>query len=383
MLVSYTTAGAGHRRAAEAMAQALARLIPDADIVCHDALKCTPLWWRWSYPRTYYYLVRATAWLWALAFRCLDHPIGYAIWQPIRRQGNLIMAWRWLRELQQHPPQLIVVTHFFPCDVISTAKRAGWLRAPLVVVVTDFHPHAFWLSREAEAYICSTEQGARTLVARGIPADRIHVLGIPIDRRFAEIRDREAIRRQVGLSGGRRTILITSGGATVGPFEAVVRALTALERCWPGRIQLLVVCGENTKTAARLRAAARQTSMPVKVFEFVETMPELMAASDLIVAKAGGLTVTEAMAAGLPMLMYHVIPGQEQANARALINAGAAVLIRDPKRVAETVRRLCEDPGRMAALRQAAQRLSHPHAADDIVEQVIKPLLQSPMTKFQ
>ena len=173
------------------------------------------------------------------------------------------------------------------------------------------------------------------------------------------------------------TVLVTSGGTTVGQFERVVRELLALEREFPGRVQLLVVCGMDTAAKDRLTAAAREAPMPMRVFGFVSFMADLMAASDLMVAKAGGLTVTEALARGLPMVLYHVIPGQERMNADYVARQGAALIAPRPAQVARAVRDCLQDPARLDRMRAAAHSLSHPHAAAEIVSNVIDPLLNA------
>jgi processive 1,2-diacylglycerol beta-glucosyltransferase len=115
--------------------------------------------------------------------------------------------------------------------------------------------------------------------------------------------------------------------------------------------------------------------MPMRVCGFIDTMPQAMAASELIVAKAGGLTITEALALGRPLILYHVIPGQEQLNAEYAARQGAALIAHRPGAVAIAVRRLFEEAPRLEAMRAAAQSLSRPHAARDIVSHVIQPLL--------
>ena len=150
-----------------------------------------------------------------------------------------------------------------------------------------------------------------------------------------------------------------------------------LEAALPNQLQLLVVCGDSAAAARRLARRARTATMPVRIYGFIETMPQAMAASDLIVAKAGGMTLTEALARGIPLVLYHAIPGQERSNAQYVVARGAAVLAHGPTEVARAVRDLLEDPNRLAAMRRAAAAVSRPDAADAIVSQVVRPLLQS------
>ena len=377
ILITYVTAGAGHRRAAEVLTQVAHTAFPDAQIRCLDLLDATPRWFRRGYPATYYLLVRHFARLWGACFEWLDRRWVYALVQPLRRLWNLLMTRRFLRDLKREPPDVIIATHFFPADVISTCKGAGWLRSPLVVVITDLHPHRFWLSREAEAYVCGTQRSAEEAAQRGVPVERLHVLGIPIAPAFHAAFHRAELQQRFGLEPTRRTILVTSGGNTVGPFEKVVTALMELEESLPGQLQLVVVCGQDAVTAHRLSLQASRATMPVRVFGFIDTMPEVMAVSDLVVAKAGGLTVTEAMGRGLPLIVYHAIPGQERFNADYVVKHGAAVMAHGPQDVAAMVRNLLSSPHRFLAMGDAARALARPNAAMAIAKQVVKPLLQS------
>lgn len=377
ILVVYVTAGAGHRRAAEAIAQALTLEFPQAAVQCHDLLHDVPAWLARAYPAVYYTLVRRLSRVWRVCFTLLDLWVVYALIQPIRRGWNLLVARRLIERLRVDPPDLVIVTHFFPADVMSGCKRAGWMRTPLVVIVTDLYPHRFWLSREADAYVFATKEGASLAGRRGVPPDRLHVIGIPIARGFSAPFDRGHLVQLFGLVPHRRTILVTSGGTTVGPFERVIEALISLEAQLPHQLQLLIVCGDDRLAVERLEERARASAMPLRVFGFIDTMPEAMAASDLVVAKAGGLTVAEALGRGVPLVLYHVIPGQERLNAQYVSTHGAALMAHSPAEVAAAVRRCLEHPEHLAAMRDAAKIISRPDAARRIVAEVVRPLLQS------
>lgn len=370
------TAGAGHRRAAETVAHALREAFPQAEVLCEDLLGHVRPGFARAYPAAYYLLVQHLSLLWGACFALLDQGWFYAMVRPLRRTWNRVMARRFLDWLDAQQPDLIVTTHFLPADVCGTAKRLGRLRAPLVVVITDLHPHWFWITREAEATVVGTSTTAQECRARGIPSKRLHVLGIPVAPEFRAAIHRQDVEKSLGLEPSRKTVLVTSGGNTVGPFEPVVRALCRLEDTLPGRLQLVVVCGENQAAAQRLTRDTQACAMPVRVFGFVENMPDLMGASDMIVAKAGGLTVTEAMTRGVPLILYHAIPGQESLNARYLIAHGAAVNAPGAEAAAAAVRRCLEDAGHVQALRDAALSLSRSDSAHAIVASVVSPLLR-------
>ena len=371
------TAGAGHWRAAEALAQAIRESLPQAELQCVDALSYAPRWFRNGYAWSYLLLVRHVEWIWKISYAILDSGWGYRLVQPLRRAWNDLITRRFVDWITTQRFDVILTTHFMPADVCSAAKQARRWTGQLVVVVTDLHPHRFWIAPQPDAIVVATPESARVLQQRGVAADRIHVAGIPIGRAFSLPRDRAILQQRFAPDSSRRTVLVTSGGTTVGQFERVVHGLLGLEPEMPGRIQLLVVCGEDALTAARLLQQASISPMPMRVFEFVDYMADLMTVSDVIIAKAGGLTVSEALACGAPLVFYHVIPGQETMNARYVVAHGAGVIATNPVDVARLVRELVADADRLASMRVAAQTLGRPAAAQDIIERVVTPLLRT------
>jgi len=342
-----------------------------------NLLEWTPSWFHHGYGWIYLVLVRHVAWLWKASYRLLDSPLGYRLIQPLRRAWNLLMARRFMSWLRAQQPTVVMATHFLPADVCSAAKRQGWLKAPLVVVVTDWHPHRFWLSPEADAVVVGTTESAAVCERWGLARERLHVFGIPIGHAFGTAVNHQVLQERFQLHATRRTVLVTSGGTTVGQFEHVVEALLALEWVRPGLLQLLVVCGDNEAMRRRLTERAKRSAMPLQVFGFVDYMADLMAASDLMVAKAGGLTVSEALGCSLPLVFYHVIPGQEYMNALYVVRHGAAVMAQTPQEAAVAVQRCFSDPAVLASMQKAAKALGRPDAAQAIVSHVVAPLLRS------
>jgi len=371
ILISYVTAGTGHRRAAEAIAEAVRKRLPHAQLECVDLLQDSPWWLQWAYPRIYKWFVRYIPSFWAIAYYVLDHPWVFRIVQPWRRRWNWLVARRFVRWVKSVQPDVVVATHFFPADVVAAAKQAGWLTSRLIVVLTDLFPHRLWLAPGAEAIVGATDQTKLICQTRGIEAHRIHVIGIPVRAEFSRPGDRHELRQKLGLDPSRVTLLMASGGMGIGPIQRLVRRVLALEQDRPGRLQLLVVCGYNRRLAKRLARVGAGSAMPVRIFEFVEPMHELMGASDLLVTKAGGLTVVEACALGLPMVFCGTIPGQERFNAQFAVQHGAGVMARSVKEVVSVVLRLLENPGALAEMRTNALALGKPRAAEDLVERLI------------
>jgi processive 1,2-diacylglycerol beta-glucosyltransferase len=371
ILIAYVTAGTGHRRAAEAIAEAAKAQLPQARVECVDLLADVPAGLRWAYPRVYDWLVRHVPSLWAILYDLLDRRGIFEICQPLRRCWNRLMARRFVRRLREAKPDVVVATHFFPADVAAAAKGAAGLPFRLLVVITDLFPHRLWLAPEADGVVVGSPDTQSLCRQRGVPDERLLTSGIPIGSRFHPADDRPALSRSLGLDPSRRTVLIASGGMGVGPINQLATGLIAREAVRPHGLQLLVVCGHNRPLADRLNILSASSPMPVRVYGFVETMPELMQVSDALITKAGGLTVMEALAVGLPMILCGTIPGQEQFNAEYVVQRGAGVMVPTAREAIAAVLRLLDDPTQLQAMRASALALGRPGSARDLVERLI------------
>ena len=345
--------------------------LPRAEVLCVDLLAFAPGWLRWWYPRLYAFLVGSCPSLWALGYYATDHPWVFRLCQPARRCWNALMARRVMAWARAKQPDVIITTHFFPADVFAAARRAGQLACRVIVVITDLFPHRLWLTAGADAIVVGSQETQRLCQRRGIPEGRLHALGIPIQPACVSVEDRPRIARRLGLDPLRRTILVASGGMGLGPLHQLVRRFAARETAHPRQLQLLVVCGENERLRRQLQRFSARSAMPVHVFGFVDTMHELMAVSDLLITKAGGMTIMEALAMGLPMIFYGVIPGQERFNAEYVVQRHAGVMASNAQEVVDVVLRLFEHPQQREAMQACAASLGRRQAAADIVERLV------------
>jgi processive 1,2-diacylglycerol beta-glucosyltransferase len=360
VLVLSAAAGAGHVRCAEALASAFAAKGIAAKHV--EVLEYASYFFKKVYSDLYIELVNHQPAILGLVYDAMDHPWQY-------RKRRLALDWLNTRPLVRlllaEPPRMAVCTHFLPAEILLYLRGKKILDIPVGVVITDYDLHAMWLYRGVDWYFVACEETKVHMVALGIPPETIHVTGIPIDPAFSAAREKAETRRELGLQPDRTTVLVSAGGFGMGPVESLVKALQEVSH----PIQMAVVCGKNPELKSRLEGLPAPNH-PVKVVGFTTEIERWMAASDLLVGKAGGLTSSEALASGLVMVIVNPIPGQEERNSDHLLEEGVAIRCNNLPALAYKIDSLLSDKERFDRMRKAVQRLARPNAAADVVSLV-------------
>ncbi len=370
VLLLSATSGAGHVRAAQALEKAfLAR--GDCTVEHIDALQYVSKLFQRVYDKAYISMVRRAPEFMGLLYERTDQP-----WHHMRRRLALdrLNTGPMIRMLKRVQPDLCVATHFLPAEIIAWLIAKKKLRAHNAIVVTDYDVHAMWLCRTVDRYYVANQEAAEYLAHIGVPREKLCVQGIPIDPVFAVSVQRDEARRDLGLDAEAAVILIAAGGYGVGPVEQLVKDLLELRRAW----QIVAISGKAEKVRKRLEDLARVAGrLPsgaarLRAVGFTTEMDKFMAAADLMVGKAGGLTTSEALARALPMALIEPIPGQEERNADHLLEAGAAIRCNNLPAAAWKIATLLDDPARLNGMQTAAKKLGRPAAAAAIAEDALR-----------
>lgn len=365
ILILHASAGAGHKRAAEALASACTA--QGVAPIVHDVLEFTPLLYRTSYAKGYLNMVRSTPELWGYLYSLTDRK-GQNPWpRRVRTTFNKLNTQAFERFWADSKADAVVCTHFLPLEILGQERLKSGRDVPLFGVVTDYAAHALWSCPNVDGYFTGSEEARRQLIRRGHSPGRAWVTGIPISPEFVPPTDVTGLRIRLGLSPDLPVILILCGGFGVGPILDVLNAF-ARE---PLYAQLVVVTGNNESLREQATRKARELTMPVMLHGFASNIHELIGAADVVISKPGGLTSAEVLAMGCPLVIMDPIPGQEQRNGEYLMENGAAVRLVDPLDAPYKVWPILENQERHRTLRDAAIRLSRPHAAQHIVRQVI------------
>ncbi len=282
---------------------------------------------------------------------------------PFRAWAHQFTATNLRPLLQEWRPDVVICTHAFPCGVMAEYKKQFADAPPVMGVVTDFAVHAFWIHANIDGYAVATPEMRATLLARGVPGDRVVVSGIPVRAEFAAAHgERDVLRERLGLPQDRSTVLIMGGGLGMGPLESMMQALDRVKT----PLCALAIVGRSVRSEQRVLEYAHKVRYPVRVVRFVNNVHEYMHASDVLITKPGGLTSAEALVARVPMVLYKPLPGQEERNTRYLVQRRAALRAKNTADLARTVESLLQSPEKRETMRCAMLNLGKPHASAEV-----------------
>jgi processive 1,2-diacylglycerol beta-glucosyltransferase len=262
---------------------------------------------------------------------------------------------------------VVVTVHATPASAISTLARQANRVPPHTTVVTDFVAHNQWIAPHVDRYCVAAAEVRHEYIARGIPEERIVVTGVPVREEFGRPADGAAARATLGLSHEMPVILAMAGShGALGRLQDVARVLGGLRR----PLQGLLVAGRDESLRAALARLTDGT--PICTLGYVEDVRHLMAAADLLVTKAGGMTLAEAMAAETPLLLYGSLPGQERRNERFAARNGIALVARKRAELTSLLDPALSAPDLLEHLRARMRLLRRPDATRRIVEAVLE-----------
>lgn len=361
----FSDTGGGHRSAAEAVADAVrAGYGTEIEVVLVDALRDfapTPFN---RLPGWYPAMVRSPS-MWGRSFRISNG----------RHRGRVLTSLTWplvrgaaRRLVAEVDADLYVAFH--PLLIGPMVKALGPERPPFFAVVTDLVTgHTLWYQAAPDLCFVPTESAAEKARRNRVPPERLRVVGLPVAERFCQtLGDERTLRTELGWPLDQAMVLIVGGGEGMGPLFEAARAI-ALSGV---NASLAIVTGRNETLRARL--ASVEWEVPTFVYGFEHRMPEMMQAATILVTKAGPSTIAEAAIAGLPLVLYSYLPGQEDGNVEFVVEGGLGRWAPGPSQTAAAVRDLLEQPGEYARAADACRRAARPAAAADVARAIAERL---------
>ncbi|MFH1552129.1 MAG: glycosyltransferase [Candidatus Omnitrophota bacterium] len=366
-LIFYISRYSGHFHAARAIEKGLLEAGGDIETKKVNALAYTNPVLEKIIIKTYLELIKKKPELWGHVY---DNPDVIKKTNKVRETIHRFNMSKIKRLIEAYSPDVIFCTQAFPCGMVADYKRSCGEKTLLIGVLTDHAPHSYWLFDEVDFYVVPYDETAHLLEQKGVPPGKIKVYGIPVDPKFRQEKDARRIRKYLDFQEGRPTILIMGGSQGLGAMEKVARSLLQDE---DHNYQLLVVTGSNKKLCAKLkRLGKKKGGENMRVLSYVENIDELMEVSDVIVTKAGGMTIAEALAKKLPILVVDPIPGHERMNTDYLVEKGAALEIDDYSQIHQKINELFDSQGKLGRMKKNTEKLSKPDSALDIARLAFK-----------
>jgi 1,2-diacylglycerol 3-beta-galactosyltransferase len=360
ILVLFSDTGGGHRSAAQAILEALdAKHHGEYEVDMVDVFRAYAPYPLNRMPDLYPEVVKLP----------LIYRLGYQMVDG-RHRARMMMdtLWPWVRPasrqlVHEHPADLVLNVH--PLFNTPMVRALGRHRPPFITVVTDLvTTPIFWYHHRVDVCVVPTEAARSIALRSGLKPDQIRLLGLPVGKKFGTPINKKELREKLGWPVDCPMVLLIGGGEGMGPIYETARTIAhSNPECG-----LAVVAGRNEKLKSNLEN--HTWNVPMRVYGFAQNMPDLMRAADILVTKAGPGTICEALNAGLPMVIYSRIPGQEDGNVRFVVEEGAGRWAPSAVRTAQAVRQWIVNPESREKAAQSCLRIALPNAADDIADLV-------------
>ena len=366
VLVFSASFGNGHLRAAEAVIEGIRIKEPSAKIIHLDFGDFLNKRINTTIKSIYSEIIKYIPRLWGRFY------YKTAQVQPRSKGQHLLNHLgrnEFLKYIQVFKPDFIVCTYPTVSSILAQLRHEQLLRVPVITVITDYTVHSHWVHQGVDGYVVACTEVKESLESWGISEQRIYVRGIPVSPKFEEEMDSEKIRAKLGLKSDLPTFLVMGG--SYGILKSAKRICKKLaDSLVP--VQVIVVCGKNKKLYLSLEEVIAQGRNSMLRFEFVDNVEELMSVSDLIITKAGGLTVSEALTKHLPLVIYKPIPGQEEENAHFVQRIGAGYVAGNEAELEHLLNRFLRHPEDIEKMRRKAAVALPGHATERAVEDIFQ-----------
>lgn len=367
ILIFSVSIGSGHDSAAKALKNKFIDKIPDVNIKIIDTFDYINPTLHKVVVGSYMETLKFNPKVWGYLYRQAEY--GDRI-VDLGQILNKLLSYKLHQLIDDFKPDAIICTHAFPAGIMSILKAQTDLTVPIIVVLTDYTVHAYWIHDHIDYYIIPAEELKYECMNKGMVSESIRSFGIPIREEFSFNYDKKGLKEKLGLDD-RQVVMVMGGGLGLGAVQETVKALLLSAH----DLQILAVAGKNVRLYNQL-IKIRKKHSNLHVFGYVENIVEHMSVADLIVTKPGGLTTAEVLAKKLPMVIVDPLPGQEHRNKDFLLNWGLAVKVNGRSSVSALINHLLENNLRMKHMKEMADYFSKPDAADRIADFVLSLISQ-------
>ncbi|MEH7336189.1 glycosyltransferase [Neobacillus drentensis] len=366
--------GDGHIQVANAMHEAIQIRFPALEPVIFDFME-------WVHP----YSNQVSRFLYLQGVKKFPQVYGY-IYQKTRRANRfskmMKTVWstglgRMQKLIEEVQPSVVVSTFPLAAAVMSKLKSYGLTNVPTVTTITDHTDHSCWIYPFTDQYIVGSNAVRDALMNMGVEEHRIANTGIPIRQQFSQSFQREDICEKYGLDPQMPIVLVMGGGCgLIGDGSSTIKGFEEL----PNPVQLIIVCGHNEKLRMQLKEKLKDSKHRIHLTGYINYVHELMAISDLMITKPGGVTTFEAIAMELPMLLYKPIPGQEEDNAKFLVRTGVAIQATTDRDLTNQLAKILSNTNLLQQMKENSKQFHPKESAFASVEVMMQVPIMVPVT---
>lgn len=364
IILMYISEVSGHRNAALAIEKAMLMLEPDTETLNINAFNYTNPIAEKVTNSIYMGIIKIAPKIWDYLY---DNPKIVKRIERTKENIHKANSPKLKKLFDKFMPDAVICTQAFPCGMVADYKKTYGLNLPLIAVLTDYVPHSYWIYDNVDYYIVPSEDIAASLVKRGVADKKVKSLGIPFDPKFGQLQEKSGLLHKYKLKSGIPTILVMGGGQGLGPIKTIVKSLEKVK----SEIQEIVVTGTNKKLYKTLKRRIKKYKKRIILFGYAHHINELMNLADIVISKPGGVTTSEVLAMGKPMIIVKPLPGQEANNTRYLTEKGAAIKVDRPKEINSVVEGLIGNAHKLSQVKEAVRKIAKPSASMDIARLVL------------
>ena len=367
IIVLYTSIGGGHFKAAEGIKNYIAENYKDCEIQMIDALKYTNKVVDKIVIKSYVNMAKYSPKMWGEIYKFSEKSYSSSTFS---NAVQMILSNKLLDLIEYEEPDCIISTHPFITEMVASLKKREKITTELNVIITDYASHRFWeLKPEyVDKYFVATEEMKANLSFNSIDSNKIFVTGIPVSPTFLKPMNSAEIYSEFNLDPNKKTVLLFGGGEYgLSDVKDFFKGLLSINQ----DIQVVAIAGKNAKVRRMFKNIVEKFDKKVIILGYTNKIPELMHIADLVISKPGGLTTTEILVSNVPFVIINPIPGQEEENARFLLNNGAAVRLYNAEKSTPFFENLLSDDIRIYHMKEMQKNIAKPNSTKEIVEIIL------------
>lgn len=365
ILIFYGSYGGGHLSAANSIKEYLNEIAPNIEVKSIDCVQYVNKAINKLSTAAYNEMAKKAPWAWGKIYSGSQRgPLAH-----FTTNSNKVMALKLKKLIKMEAPDLIISTHPFATQMCAFLKKRHAIDVKLATVLTDYAPHDQWLvfSDNCEYFFVAHDAMRNELIRKGIDSSKVFATGIPLSNRFLMHYNKTEILNSLGLKQNKTTILFFAGGRFGLGKGNTYKILRTLAEQFSD-IQVIAISGKNEKMKKEFNSIVEETDSQdnIKVLSYTDMVPQLMTISDLVITKPGGLTVTESLASGLPIIIINPIPGQEEENAEYLEKAEVGIWLKKEENLQEILENLFSSKIAIRNMKIRARLLAKKNSTKDI-----------------